>query len=33
MHDDVQVVDGGSHLGFDGKYILPNATPVTLHRA
>jgi len=26
-------VDGESYLGFDGKYILPNATPVFLHRA
>ena len=28
-----KVVDGESYLGFDGKYILPNATPVFLHRA
>ena len=28
-----QVVDGETFLGFDGKYILPNATPVYLHRA
>lgn len=26
-----KVVDGQSYLGFDGKYILPNATPVYLH--
>jgi len=26
-------VDGESCLGFDGKYIMPNATPVYLHRA
>jgi len=26
-------VDGESYLGFDGKYIMPNATPVYLHRA
>jgi len=26
-------VDGESFLGFDGKYILPNATPVFLHKA
>lgn len=26
-------VDGEAYLGFDGKYILPNATPVFLHRA
>lgn len=25
-------VDGEGYLGFDGKYILPNATPVYLHR-
>jgi len=25
-------VDGESFLGFDGKYIMPNATPVFLHR-
>ena len=23
-------VDGKSYLGFDGKYIMPNATPVKL---
>jgi len=28
-----QVVDGQNYLGFDGKYILPNATPVLLHEA
>ena len=27
-----QVVDGQSYLGFDGKYIMPNATPVYLHK-
>ena len=27
-----QVVDGETYLGFDGKYIMPNATPVYLHR-
>eukprot|EP00968_Pinguiococcus_pyrenoidosus_P013224 scaffold1197_cov228-Pinguiococcus_pyrenoidosus.AAC.10 len=27
-----KTVDGSSHLGFDGKYIMPNATPVFLHR-
>lgn len=27
-----KVVDGQSYLGFDGKYIMPNATPVYLHR-
>ena len=27
-----KVVDGESYLGFDGKYIMPNATPVYLHR-
>mmetsp|Transcript_18127 Transcript_18127/g.33205 ORF Transcript_18127/g.33205 Transcript_18127/m.33205 type:complete len:315 (-) Transcript_18127:182-1126(-) len=27
-----KVVDGEKFLGFDGKYILPNATPVFLHR-
>merc|ERR1719473_1753283 len=27
-----KVVDGESYLGFDGKYILPNAQPVFLHR-
>ena len=26
-------VDGESYLGFDGKYIMPNATPVYLHKA
>jgi len=26
-------VDGESYLGFDGKYIMPNATPVFLHKA
>jgi hypothetical protein len=25
-----KVVDGESYLGFDGKYIMPNATPVYL---
>jgi hypothetical protein len=25
-------VDGRSCLGFDGKYIMPNATPVFLER-
>ena len=25
-------VDGKAYLGFDGKYIMPNATPVFLHR-
>jgi len=25
-------VDGESYLGFDGKYIMPNATPVYLHK-
>mmetsp|Transcript_21961 Transcript_21961/g.69121 ORF Transcript_21961/g.69121 Transcript_21961/m.69121 type:complete len:323 (-) Transcript_21961:498-1466(-) len=25
-------VDGQSYLGFDGKYIMPNATPVYLHQ-
>ena len=25
-----KVVDGESFLGFDGKYIMPNATPVRL---
>jgi hypothetical protein len=24
-------VDGKSYLGFDGKYIMPNATPVKLY--
>ena len=28
-----KVVDGQTYLGFDGKYILPNATPVYLHKA
>jgi hypothetical protein len=28
-----QRVDGELHLGFDGKYILPNATPTLLHQA
>ena len=28
-----KVVDGKSYLGFDGKYIMPNATPVYLHKA
>jgi len=28
-----KVVDGETYLGFDGKYILPNATPVLLHEA
>jgi len=27
-----KVVDGQSYLGFDGKYIMPNATPVYLNR-
>lgn len=27
-----KVVDGQSYLGFDGKYILPNAQPVFLHK-
>lgn len=27
-----KVVDGQSYLGFDGKYIMPNATPVYLHK-
>ena len=27
-----KVVDGESFLGFDGKYIMPNATPVYLHK-
>uniref|UniRef100_A0A6U4LIK6 Uncharacterized protein n=1 Tax=Phaeomonas parva TaxID=124430 RepID=A0A6U4LIK6_9STRA len=27
-----KVVDGQTYLGFDGKYIMPNATPVYLHR-
>ena len=27
-----KVVDGKSYLGFDGKYIMPNATPVYLHQ-
>ena len=26
-------VDGESYLGFDGKYIMPNATPVYLHKS
>ena len=26
-------VEGESYLGFDGKYIMPNATPVFLHKA
>jgi len=26
-----KTVDGESYLGFDGKYIMPNATPVFLH--
>ena len=25
-----KVVDGETYLGFDGKYIMPNATPVYL---
>lgn len=25
-------VDGETYLGFDGKYIMPNATPVYLHK-
>jgi len=28
-----KVVDGQAYLGFDGKYIMPNATPVYLHKA
>ena len=27
-----KVVDGQSYLGFDGKYILPNAQPVFLNK-
>ena len=27
-----KVVDGQKYLGFDGKYIMPNATPVYLHQ-
>lgn len=27
-----KVVDGQTYLGFDGKYIMPNATPVYLHK-
>jgi len=27
-----KVVDGEKYLGFDGKYILPNATPVFLYQ-
>ena len=27
-----KVVDGETYLGFDGKYIMPNATPVYLHK-
>ena len=27
-----KTVDGESYLGFDGKYIMPNATPVYLNR-
>jgi len=27
-----KVVDGHGYLGFDGKYIMPNATPVYLNR-
>ena len=27
-----KLVDGQSYLGFDGKYIMPNATPVYLHK-
>lgn len=27
-----KVVDGKTYLGFDGKYIMPNATPVYLHK-
>ena len=26
-------VDGKAYLGFDGKYIMPNATPVKLVEA
>ena len=26
-------VDGENYLGFDGKYIMPNATPVYLHKS
>ena len=28
-----KVVEGKTYLGFDGKYILPNAQPVFLHKA
>ena len=28
-----KVVDGKAYLGFDGKYIMPNATPVYLYQA
>jgi len=28
-----KVVDGEKYLGFDGKYIMPNATPVYLYHA
>jgi hypothetical protein len=27
-----KTVDGQSYLGFDGRYIMPNATPVYLHK-
>ena len=27
-----KIVDGQKYLGFDGKYIMPNATPVYLHQ-
>jgi len=27
-----KAVDGEAYLGFDGKYIMPNATPVYLHQ-
>jgi len=27
-----KVVNGETYLGFDGKYIMPNATPVYLHK-
>lgn len=27
-----KIVDGQEYLGFDGKYIMPNATPVYLHQ-
>jgi len=28
-----KIVNGQRYLGFDGKYIMPNATPVYLHQA